>query len=137
MNRLQYILKAKTQYDIQSPFLFELYSEVLNARLAKEQRVPLGDAVQGRYAEIRYMLGDHYAAHPVERAGWDVDDLLDSHDVGLIGLVKSPHRDSRSEKCWERVSKRDEVTLSVDLFDIGILFTCSKLSRQHILLRCQ
>lgn len=137
LNRLHFILKAKTQYNIQSPFLFELYSEVLNARLDRGLRASLGNAVRDRYGEVLYMLGDHYAARPVETHGWDVDDLLESPEVGLIGLVRRPHRDSGNEERWERVVKSDEVTLSIDLFDMGIIFTCNKLSRQHFLLHCQ
>lgn len=135
MNRLQYILAAKTQYNIQSPFLFELYSEVLNSRLGQEERVRCGIARGDCYAQLRYKLRDHYAAVPVEDDRWPEGDLLSSADIGLIGIVRSPHRDRHSEECWSRIVDDPKVTLSVDLFDIGLFFTYAKLTKQHILLR--
>ena len=151
MNRIQYILTAKTQYDIQSPFLFELYNEVLNSRLAKEDCKRLGITSGDRYAELRYKLCDHYAAENGERrtgigeresdslaekARLDVDDILCSQEVGLIGMVRLPHQDRQSEERWSSLVQMSEVTLSVDLYYVGIVFTYNKLSKQHILLRC-
>lgn len=136
MNRLKYILTADTQYNIQSPFLFEFYSEVLNSRLGKIECERHGIAAGDSYGELRFKLCDHYAAVPVEDEEWDADDLLRSSVIGLIGMVRSPHRDRKSEERWCRLVDRSEVTLSVDLFDVAIFFTNTKLSKQHVLFRC-
>lgn len=135
MNRLQYILTAKTQYNIQSPFLFELYNEVLNSRLSREEKARLGIAAGDKYGELRYMIGDYYGASSLDVGSWDVDDLMSSHE-GLIGMVRLPHRDRQSEERWHRLTQKKEVTLSVDLFDIGLIFTCNRLSKENVILRC-
>lgn len=135
MNRLQYILTAKTQYNIQSPFLFELYNEVLNSRLSRDEKARLGIAAGDKYGELRYMIGDYYGASSLDVDTWDVDDLMSSHD-GLIGMVRLPHRDCQSEERWHRLTQKKEVTLSVDLFDIGLIFTCNRLSKENVILRC-
>ena len=135
MNRLQFLLTAKTQYDIQSPFLFRFYSEVLNTRIGKADCERLGIAFGDRYAQLRYKLCDHYKASPLIVDGWPADDLLSSTEVGIIGMVRSPHKDYGREAVWTSAVRRDDVTLSVDLYDVGLFFTCPKLSKQHIPLR--
>lgn len=136
MNRLQYILTAKTQYNIQSPFLFRLYNEILNSRVSPKERERLGIAAGDRYAELLYMIGDHYGASPVEVGDWGVDDLVSSPEVGLIGMVRKPHADKTHEAKWMELTQKKEVSLSVDLYDVGIIFTSNKLSKEHVILRC-
>lgn len=135
MNRLKYLLTSKTQYNIQSPFLFDLYSEVLNAWICKEECDRLGIAYGDRYAQLRYKIGDYYLASPIVSDDWYADDLFSSPEVGIIGMVRTPHKDRNRENKWLSQVSSSKVTLSVDLFDIGIFFTCEKLSKQHILLR--
>ena len=64
MTRLHYWLHAQTQYNLHSPFLFEMYREVLFARLTPEERrqhgIPSGD----RYHELIYKCCNHYHLHP-------------------------------------------------------------------------
>ena len=136
MNRLQYILTAKTQYDIQSPFLYELYSRVLNTRISKNECARLGLSGNDRYSLLCYKLMDYYEALPAVRPELDVDDFLMSNKVGGIALLRSPHKDRQSEARWAAIIQNEEVTLSVDLFDVGIVFFNKNLSRQCVVLRC-
>lgn len=81
------------------------------------------------------MIGDYYGASSLDVDTWDVDDLMSSRE-GLIGMVRYPHRDRQSEERWHRLTQKKEVTLSVDLFDIGLIFTCNRLSKENVILRC-
>lgn len=136
MNRLQYILTAKTQYDIQSPFLFEFYSEVLNPKIGHDERARLCIRRGDRYAEVRYKIVDWYGASEADASGWDVDELFATEQKGMIGLVRKPHRDRESEARWNGLVGRNDVTLAVDLFDMGVVFSYDKLSKQSVLFRC-
>ncbi len=134
MNRLQYIIKAKTQYDIQSPFMFDLYEKVLSPRLDSSMQA-LVDS--DRFEQLLYKLTDHYRAYECKTATTlqGADRVLQCFDNSLIGLVRSPHRSKDSEEAWKRLFKEPDVTLSVDLYDIGLVFTSKRLSKQHILFR--
>lgn len=116
--------------------MYSLYDNVLSARLDGELRACLQLEEGDRYAEIRYMLQDYYTAKRVVDECWPVDDLLSSPDIGLVGMVRSPHTGKERESGWRALTQRKEVTLSVDLFDIGIVFTCDKLSKQNVVFRC-
>ena len=56
MTRLTFLLRAQTQYNLHSPFLFRLYREVLFAPLGRQRRRALG--IRSRQAELRYKLRD-------------------------------------------------------------------------------
>ena len=135
MNRLSYILKAKTQYNIQSPFLFDLYSNVIVPRVGKELLKSTGDKTTDKVNRMIFKLMDHYGAKKVEAKQLNVDHELATSDGDHIGLVVKPHRDKKREKEWATLVKEQIITLSVDLYDMGLVFTSPKLSKQHWLLR--
>lgn len=136
MNRLEYIVCAKTQYDIQSPFVYDLYEKVLSPKLDQTTLEQLGLSRRDRFGQLCYKLADHYGAKETATSGvLSCADTVFADADGLIGLVRCPHRNRKSELVWERLFKDHEVTLSVDLFDIGMVFTSKRLSKQHLVFR--
>lgn len=135
MNRFGFILKAKTQYSIQSPFLFDLYSNVVAPRLDRRFASTHGIDSRDRYAQILFKISDHYRATDISLGEWSLDDLLRTPDGNCIGLVRQPHSNKIREAEWSHLVADPRVTLSVDLFHTGLIFTSSKLSKQHWLLR--
>ena len=138
MNRLQYYILADTQYNIQSPFLFDLYTNVVKARLGhdilKREQISRHDVP----AQMQYKLSDHYRATIVTSPPSllkDTHSVLVMPDGSFIAIVIKPHRNKASEQSWNALFKEHEITLSVDFFDIGLLFTSVKLSKQHFILR--
>lgn len=137
MNRLHHFLFAKTQYNIQTPFMYDLYENVLAPKLDKPTMARMGIGRRDRYGQLRYKLADHYGATETgaEPTLDGADTVLATRNDGLIGMVRQPHGNRSSEKQWSRLVKEHEVTLSVDLYDIGLVFTSKRLSKQHILFR--
>lgn len=137
MNRLHYLLFAKTQYNIQSPFVYDLYENVLAPKLDKATLSRLGIGPRDRIGQLRYKLADHYGAMMADaKTSLDgTDTVLTTSDGSLIGLVIRPHCSRSSEEQWDRLVKEREVTLSVDLYDTGLVFTSKRLSKQYILFR--
>lgn len=137
MNRLQYILFAKNQYNIQSPFMYDLYENVLSPKLSRRVMAQVDISRTDRFAQLRYKLADHYRATECTSTATlrGTDALLQCPDGSLIGLVRRPHASRNSEQQWEHLFKEPEVTLSVDLFDTGLVFTSKHLAKQHMLFR--
>lgn len=140
MTRLKFLLIAKTQYNIQSPFLFELYSEVISPTLDKDSLQRLNIAKSDRIAQLLYKLQDHYNTQPIlchsDGTSADVPGTQAALPAGeRIFLFPYPHNDKASEQAWQSLHSQPSITLSVDLFYAGIAFTSNKLSKQHFLLR--
>ena len=117
--------------------MFDLYQNVIAPKLDKATLEAIGIAPNDRFGQICYKLADHYNATDAEPLDTlkGTDRLLTMADGGLIGVVRNPHRSKDSEEAWDRLFKEQVVTLSVDLFDIGLVFTSPKLSIQHIVFR--
>lgn len=138
MNRLQYWITAKTAYNIQSPFLYRLYFDVLEARVDPKTVSQHGANMDSKYNILVYKLCTYYNATPIKDSALILsiaDTLLAMPDGSMIGVVNSPHQDKLHEKEWGRLYADPIVSLSVDIFYAGVVFTSKKLSKQHYLLR--
>ncbi|MBP3763895.1 MAG: hypothetical protein J6I49_08490 [Bacteroidales bacterium] len=124
MNRLQHFLRAKTQYNLHSPLVFRLYTEVLFSRSAEAPRGRGFDAVLWR-------LEHHYGATAqcCDEGGAMAE--LATAD-GRFLLVDRPHR---REALWRQLCDDPRYEVTLDLFDCGLAVANPRLSRQHFLLR--
>ena len=152
MTRLHYWLHAQTQYNLHSPFLFEMYREVLFARLTPEERrqhgIPSGD----RYHELIYKCCNHYhleiatasqlaSAHSspklgeVPQGGGGVCPTLLTSGQFSILIVDRPHATPEAEQQWEHLKADPDYQVSLDLYDLALLIRNPHLTPQHLLLR--
>lgn len=132
MNRLTYWFKAKTQYNIHSPFMFDLYNKVLFSRLDPHVVKLFDGEGSRRFCELLYKLDRYFSPVSVRRDNGVATLILADEEIVLIDR---PHASVESESAWERMKSDDHYRVSVDLFDVGLLFTDRKLHRQHFLLR--
>lgn len=140
MTCLKFILTAKTQYNIQSPFLFELYSEVISPTLDKALLNQLNINPRDRIAQLQYKLHNHYNIQPIEWSAYSSLADIPGTQAALpaennIILFPIPHKNKSTEKAWQNLHSQPWVSLSVDLYYAGLAFTSPKLSKQHFLLR--
>ncbi|MBQ7280505.1 MAG: hypothetical protein IJR13_07285 [Bacteroidales bacterium] len=133
MTRLGYWIKAKTLYDIHSPFVYDLCRNVLYAR-APEEAVAARDGHTRRFATLLYMLKDYLSLSEMRSEGNTL--LLGGNDTwGRVLMVDAPHADRKAEHQWTALCADEAYRVSIDLYDVGLLFTNSHLHRQHFLLR--
>ena len=158
MNHLIHWLTAHNEYNLHSPFVFDLYTTVINTR------------VQGHFGgkpyELIYKLVNHFDAHKI----WtdQQEDLL-THAITLANnqatyindpkqadfivahnptniptfqpadkvtlLFIHPHRNKATEKEWVNSYTRLHARVSIDLYHTGLLFMRHALSPQHFSLR--
>ena len=143
MTRIYYWLHAQTQYNIHSPFLFEMYRDVLFAHLTDGERLRTGIARGDRYHEIIYKCCNHYQLAVVPNAKPITlnsqlltinSQLLTSSSLSIL-VVDRPHASRLDEQQWEQLKANPDYQVSVDLYDVALLIHNPKLSAQHLLLR--
>ena len=136
MNRIQYWFRARTRYNLHSPFLFALYDEVLLARLDRRQAHVLdGVGLRNRcYHALVYKMSDFYAMRR-EAVNADTTVLSGSGIVPRAMLVRRPHRSSDAERQWRTLCDDPGYNIAIDLFDAGILLYNPRLRPQRWLLR--
>lgn len=121
MNRLQHFLRAKTQFNLHSPFVFRLYTEVLFSRAPHHG--------SRRYDDVVWRLSHYYGLpHPTL---YSPSITLSSKD-GDFFVVDHPHR---NESQWQAFVDDSRWQVTIDLFDSGIAIANPHLSKQHFILR--
>lgn len=106
---------AKTQYNLHSPFVYRLYTEVFFSRAGGRGH---------SFDDVRWRLEQYYGKA-------FNDDRLDSPD-GLFLLVNRPHR---HESEWQAIVASPDWQVTIDLYSCGIAVSSPRLSKQHFLLR--
>ncbi len=77
MNRIAYILQAKTQYSLHSPFVFGLYNDVLVRKTdSKQLKTSTLCRPERRNAAIVYKLADHFSAKHLFIEGYGQSSLF-------------------------------------------------------------
>lgn len=120
MNRLQHFLHAKTQFNLHSPFVYGLYTEVLFSRAEGCPR--------DRYEAVVWRLEQHYG---VKAASLEGHAELHTSD-GRFLVVDHPHRD---ESRWQSIVSNPQWQATIDLFSVGLAVANPRLSKQHFILR--
>lgn len=136
MTRLEYWIKADTQYTVHSPFVFDMYRKVLFARLSRQQR----QRVRAQYGsdtsfyQTLYKIADHYHMRLGEGRP-DCCILEGDGELSSVMLVNRPHANLKSEAHWDGLKSNADYQISIDLYDVGLLIRHPKLHRQHFMLK--
>ena len=120
MNRISHFLRAKTQYNLHSPFVYRLYTEVLFSHCHGRGR---------SFEDVVWRLEQYYGlphSHPSP-----LSSQLSTPD-GVILVVDRPHR---HEAEWAALVADNAWQVTIDLFSCGLAIASPRLSKQHFLLR--
>ena len=120
MNRIGHFLRAKTQYNLHSPFVYRLYTEALFSRARGHGR---------SFKDIVWRLEHYYRLSHTELS--TINYQLSTPD-GLFLLVDHPHH---READWQALVGSPDWQVTIDLYRCGIAVRSPRLSKQHFLLR--
>lgn len=120
MNRIGHFLRAKTQYNLHSPFVYRLYTEALFSRARGHGR---------SFSDVVWRLEHYYRLAHTELSSLNFQ--LSTPD-GLFLVVDRPHR---HEAEWQAVVGSPDWQVTLDLYRCGIAVASPRLTKQHFLLR--
>ena len=118
VNRISHFLRAKTQYNLHSPFVYRLYTEVLFSHCPGRGRSS---------ADVVWRLEEYYGL-PHSKLHTP-NSKLQTPD-GLFLIVA----DTRSVE-WDAVVASADWQVTLDLYSCGVAVSSPRLSKQHFLLR--
>jgi len=120
VNRISHFLRAKTQYNLHSPFVYRLYTEVLFSHCPGRGR---------SFEDVVWRLEQYYGLPHSHLS--PLTSHLSTPD-GVILVVDRPHR---HEAEWAALVADNAWQVTVDLFSCGLAIASPRLSKQHFLLR--
>ncbi|MBP9994178.1 MAG: hypothetical protein KBT67_04450 [bacterium] len=109
----KYLQKAKGDFRLHSPLVFDLYNKVLK-QLPKK----------GRTEELDRRLKAFVNDNP-----------LVFNDDDCIMVVDGIHEYKKNEDDWNRLCEDGNVSLSIDCWSFGLVFVMRRLKKEHFVLR--
>ena len=61
--------------------------------------------------------------------------LLSSNNTELIIIFDDIHWSKAMEEAWQKIINHEKVSLSIDLFELGIVFFNPRLQKEHFIIR--
>jgi hypothetical protein len=114
VNRISHFLRAKTAYNLHSPFVYRLYTEALFSRCPGRGRCA-GDVV--------WRLEEYYG---LPHSG---STTLHTPDGVFLVVADTGGPD------WDAVVASPDWQVTLDLYSCGVAVSSPRLSKQHFLLR--
>lgn len=114
---LRYIWRRKNAFHIHSPFVYRLYTEVIEAHneaslrklgIERKETVPVGELLE------RYLA---------------------DRSEGTMWVAKDIHQNRNNEAVWNTICAHPDVTLTIDLFREGWVFYREGMEKQDFVLR--
>lgn len=125
MTRLRYWLTAKTQYNIHSPFIFDLYNEVLFSRLNKTGEM---------YTHPVYKFSDHFGMK-IDNSDENTTTFIPGKVFEQLLIVNHPHKNKKAEAQLQEISDSGKYNVILDLYDAAVLFLRPAMHAQRYLLK--
>lgn len=137
---IRYRLKAQGRHGLHSPFAYAFVEDVLRNYGSKADFLPYLAQYYSIKNFVQYANGElvyksvastkkiaKRSALSFERLVFfpsveGVNDHLASADVGDVLLVEGIHNDENSLTAWQHLCAHPRVTMSIDVFDCGLLF---------------
>ena len=155
MTRLEYWIRADTQYRVHSPLVFEMYRKVLFAEVDGSLRRRMAEGLPAEaegmvrsaarrdrpYHDMVYKLRDHYGMTVVSydedeavlRGG--TDPVSGRRVMETVKVVCRPHRHHARELRWQAQQGNEKYNVSIDIYDVGLLMFCPQMRKQHFVLK--
>lgn len=132
MKQFLFNLKAKNAHGLHSPFVYELYTQVINPCL--HQSGELSDLLKNKLS--------NYQSNSVENIKFNVQIIDINHfdykilDINFeVVLIIQNLRKPNNLPRWNQLIKNEQIIFSIELFDLGILFFNPIAPKQHFIFK--
>ena len=109
---LRYVMRRKNAFHIHSPFVYALYTKV----------------ILGGQPEALKTLG-------IERTEPVKEGEIPVCDHSVMYVMEDNHKNKKKEAFWNTICSHPDVTLTIDLYDKGMVFYREGMEKQHFVLK--
>lgn len=132
MNRFLFNLIARNAHGLHSPFIYELYTHVINPCLQQP-----GDVCHLIFSKLCVFKPNSTGKNTLNVQMIDMEQwkglrsIVNHEDVLLIKNIRNPTNLAH----WRQLIKDEKIIFSVELFEIGLLFFNPIAPKQHFIFK--
>ena len=132
MNRFLFNLRARNSHGLHSPFVYELYTQIINPCLHQsgELSALLTNELfnyQGKSVEK-----NKFNVQIFDITQFDTENLnVSFEDVLLIENIRKPNNLAR----WNQLIENEKIVFSIELYEMGLLFFNPIAPKQHFVFK--
>lgn len=132
MNRFLFNLRARNAHGLHSPFVFELYTQIINPCL--HQSGELSSLLNNELSNYqgKSVEKNKFNVQIFEINQFDTENLnVNFEDVLLIENIRKPNNLAR----WNQLIENEKIVFSIELYEMGLLFFNPIAPKQHFVFK--
>jgi hypothetical protein len=132
MNRFLFNLRARNAHGLHSPFVYELYTQIINPCL--HQSGELSSLLNNELSNYqgKSVEKNKFNVQIFEINQFDTENLnVNFEDVLLIENIRKPYNLAR----WNQLIENEKIVFSIELYEMGLLFFNPIAPKQHFVFK--
>ena len=132
MNRFLFNLRARNAHGLHSPFVYELYTQIINPCL--HQTGELSALLASKLSDYqgKSVEKNKFNVQIFEINQFDSENLnVNFEDVLLIENIRKPNNLAR----WNQLIENEKIVFSIELYEMGLLFFNPIAPKQHFVFK--
>ena len=132
MNQFLFNLRARNAHGLHSPFVYELYTQIINPCLHQSGELSALLASKLSDYQGKSVEKNKFNVQIFEINQFDTENLnVNFEDVLLIENIRKPNNLAR----WNQLIENEKIVFSIELYEIGLLFFNPIAPKQHFVFK--
>lgn len=128
---MYYISEARSEYYVHSPFVYQMMTQCI-----KKRHFLWFDTTEKLLKRFRSFMADEKSNIIVLENEKDIVQYKDyEFATSDILFIKKPHSTHAAEISFDTLCQRKDISLSIDLFHVGIIFPHRDMEKEHFILK--
>jgi hypothetical protein len=132
MNQFLFNLRARNAHGLHSPFVYELYTQIINPCLHQSGELSALLASKLSDYQGKSVEKNKFNVQIFEINQFDTENLnVNFEDVLLIENIRKPNNLAR----WNQLIENEKIVFSIELYEMGLLFFNPIAPKQHFVFK--